>query len=256
MLRQKFKDESYFVFFFIETIERLKTGEEKLIKGKVASDMVKWFIKDQFNLHLRRTIASYTSGENLESVKEKLITTIYYMDKGWMPEVVLLNNRGKVYNQYAETYDEMLWILSLGYLLDIENDTFQKLVDFIDRDKVKDFLYEFIIQAKIKDRRIITEESWRKYFGIPWTFEKLRQVIKETEKESAEYLVKEFVSKEWYRRHKQYSWHDDHKYEICIYSGYWSFETAAVVKIMGLDDSSFIDCKYYPKDLVHQERSL
>jgi hypothetical protein len=32
--------------------------------------------------------------------------------------------------------------------------------------------------------------------------------------------------------------------------GYWSFETAAIVKIMGLDDSSFRGCKYYPKIFV------
>jgi hypothetical protein len=32
--------------------------------------------------------------------------------------------------------------------------------------------------------------------------------------------------------------------------GYWSFETAAIVKIIGLYDSSFRDPQYYPRDLI------
>lgn len=36
-----------------------------------------------------------------------------------------------------------------------------------------------------------------------------------------------------------------------LYSGYWSFESGAVVKILGLDDNELEDVKYYPYDLVH-----
>jgi hypothetical protein len=34
------------------------------------------------------------------------------------------------------------------------------------------------------------------------------------------------------------------------YSGYWCFEAAAVVKLLGIDDSSFRDNEYYPADLL------
>lgn len=34
------------------------------------------------------------------------------------------------------------------------------------------------------------------------------------------------------------------------FSGYWAFEVAAIVKIKGLDDSSFRDHKYYPSQLL------
>jgi hypothetical protein len=39
------------------------------------------------------------------------------------------------------------------------------------------------------------------------------------------------------------------------YFGYWSFESAAIVAALGLDDSSFRDNEYYPKDLVDYFRS-
>ncbi len=32
--------------------------------------------------------------------------------------------------------------------------------------------------------------------------------------------------------------------------GYWSFETAAIVKILGLDDTSLKDNNHYPYDLA------
>ncbi len=38
-----------------------------------------------------------------------------------------------------------------------------------------------------------------------------------------------------------------------LYTGYWSFEVGAVAKILGIDDSSLKDVKYYPYDLVHFE---
>jgi len=35
------------------------------------------------------------------------------------------------------------------------------------------------------------------------------------------------------------------------YVGYWAWDIAATVRVWGLDDSSFCDHKYYPKDLAH-----
>lgn len=61
-----------------------------------------------------------------------------------------------------------------------------------------------------------------------------------------------FLEEDWYREHRQFGWYNSHTNKHNTYSGYWSFETAAVVKIMELDDSNFIDNQYYPKDLVHQ----
>jgi len=34
------------------------------------------------------------------------------------------------------------------------------------------------------------------------------------------------------------------------YFGYWCFEAALAVRLFGIDDSSFADHSYYPKDLA------
>ena len=39
------------------------------------------------------------------------------------------------------------------------------------------------------------------------------------------------------------------------YYGYWSFETAAIVSLMGIDDSILMQNKYYPYDLAHYKEA-
>ncbi|MDR2570707.1 MAG: DUF1911 domain-containing protein, partial [Oscillospiraceae bacterium] len=41
-----------------------------------------------------------------------------------------------------------------------------------------------------------------------------------------------------------------------FYSGYWSYESGAVAKILRLDDTGWEDMKYYPYDMVHYRRML
>lgn len=62
--------------------------------------------------------------------------------------------------------------------------------------------------------------------------------------------IEKYIKKEWYRGHSDCSWYNDHKYGI-VHNGYWSFESGALVKILGLDDSILKGQPYYPYDMVH-----
>jgi len=66
-----------------------------------------------------------------------------------------------------------------------------------------------------------------------------------------DFKVRKFLNKEFYQRHKGFSFYDHHKSDNNIYYGYWSFEAGAVVKILRLDDTELKGVKYYPYDLVH-----
>ncbi|MFJ1426828.1 PoNe immunity protein domain-containing protein [Capnocytophaga canimorsus] len=50
--------------------------------------------------------------------------------------------------------------------------------------------------------------------------------------------LKKYLSKQWYKDNKQMYWFDYHKYSK-LYFGYWSFESGALVKILGLDEHPF-----------------
>ncbi len=58
---------------------------------------------------------------------------------------------------------------------------------------------------------------------------------------------------EWYGASKREPYHDRHK--SSFFPGYWSLEAAAMTVILRIDDSSYRDKPYYPKDLVDYARS-
>jgi len=237
----------------ISLTEKLRNQTiEKLEQGLISCDRINDVKRYLVDSYLRSITEKYSAGYPIQELNsDDIIKAIDLTHESWDGVWKLKDRKGNELNQYIlSAYDEMLWMLSLGYLLDIPNDNFQKLVDVIDRDQVKDFLFEFIIRAKIKNRKPIVEESYQKYFWIPHIFDSLRKAIVETDKTNAELLVKQFVRKEWYNKHKSQGWYNSHNNPHDTYFGYWSFETTAVVKIMGLDDRSFKDCQYYPKDLV------
>lgn len=252
-MRQNYKDIEYYKRYIseMETIEKRSINRHKL--GQIPQDRLQPFFDFFRENALIKTKLKYTFGESIEEVKKEFENVINYAYENWVGLWTLKISEEKILKQYTLSgYDEMVAMLSLAYLLEVPENDFRKLVNLVDQDGIKDFLLEFIIRAKLKDRQPILEESYQKYFGVPKVFERLRQVITEKDKPTAEKQVKEYITKEWYKNHRGQGWYNCHKSVHDVYYGYWSFETAAVVKIMSLDDSSFLNCQYYPKDLVHQ----
>ncbi|MCX2682107.1 DUF1911 domain-containing protein [Galbibacter sp. EGI 63066] len=252
MLRDQIKDKNFFDRIIANKVVSNKIWISKCENGEIKDNRVSFVKRNISWTNLTILSARYSAGYSVEELVFNWKKSVKLIHESWDGFWKLKQGTPPVeHDQYIlSAYDEMLWMLSLGYLLDIEEADFKKLAEVIDRDGVKDYLFEFIIRAKLKDRQPITEESYREFFGIPDTFKKLRQAITETNKTKAENLIKEFITKDWYKNHKDAGWYNSHKSKHDTYFGYWSFETAAVVAIMNLDDSSFRDCQYYPKDLV------
>lgn len=248
-MRDKLKNARYFEKYDGMLFDSIQESFIKLERGVVVEKMISYYKKSTFSYMLSYCISAYSSGKDIAEVKKRYMDALNYMPIGWIPEVVRPYYKGKRLNQYSEYY--MLRMLSLGYLLDVSEEDFLILVNLIDRDGVKDYLFEFIIRAKISNRLPIEEESYIKFFDFPNAFKRLRMAITEQDKKKSSKLVREFVEKDFIRYLKKSDQYELHESEHDIYYGYWSFETAAIVKILGLDDSKFIDCQYYPKDLVH-----
>lgn len=62
-------------------------------------------------------------------------------------------------------------------------------------------------------------------------------------------MMKKYIET-WYAKSKFKGWHDLHKYEDHGYVGYWSLESALIVRLLGIDDKEFADHPHYPKDLA------
>ncbi|OCG48415.1 hypothetical protein A9G35_01500 [Gilliamella sp. Choc5-1] len=144
----------------------------------------------------------------------------------------------------------MVWMLSIGIMLDAEPDIFEKLKSLVERDHLNDYLVDFLLQ---------NSTQWGKQtakFEFPRPYKATQDIISlaQTDKTAAVERLKKYLQKEWYRGHSDTGWYDDHKSKWNIHTGYWCFESGALAKILGLDDSTLKDQPYYPYDMVHWEK--
>lgn len=172
----------------------------------------------------------YSSGMNLKKIREEYFKLLYLYEKMW--------NR-----KYG--YIDLIKILSLAVLFEVDEEEMSKLAQKLELENFDDYLANILIRNIIPAWNHTGEE-----FEFTGIYDCLRQVLTSGEKQGCE-LLKEYLQKQWYDIHRDCAWHDSHKSTKRIYYGYWSFESGAIVKIMGWDDSSLKDVPYYPYDLVH-----
>lgn len=59
---------------------------------------------------------------------------------------------------------------------------------------------------------------------------------------------------QWYEASRREPYFDQHGEGDIIFYGYWSWEAAAATVVLGIDDASYRDMAFYPKDLVDYAR--
>ena len=177
----------------------------------------------------RKMIATYTAGYPIEKFKEEYLTFVDSLVPVWH------SNSG---------YDEMLWALSIGILLEIDEMTFEKLVDLVRKDDPEDYLIDYLIQSRHPEWTIRINYNFPRPYGFT------RKIIEEENSEKAISLLKEYLTKKWYQGCRDEGWYDLHKRNIDNYYGYWSFESGAICKIKGLEYKHLEGVSYFPYDLV------
>lgn len=177
----------------------------------------------------KKMIATYTAGYAIEKFKEEYLKFVDSLVPVWH------SNSG---------YDEMLWALSIGILLEVDETTFDKLVDLVKKDDPEDYLIDYLIQSRHPEWKIRINYNFPRPYGFT------RKIIEEENSEQALKLLKEYLTKKWYPGHRDTGWYDLHKYNIDNYYGYWSFESGALCKLKELDYKELEVFSYFPYDLV------
>jgi len=136
-------------------------------------------------------------------------------------------------------------ILSIGVLLEIDKDKFNKISERYIEEGYKDFILDSLVHAQYPSHPIAKELQFPKETYI----QKLSAMLKASSKQEAELIAKDTLENHFYTKQTLQADYGNHKTEF--YAGYWAWEVAAVVKVMGLDDSTFKDNSYYPYDMVH-----
>ena len=130
--------------------------------------------------------------------------------------------------------------LAFAYCLNMGQKYYQQTLDLMGNQGLDALFDSVAIKMGDTERDISDKLIFKK------RFKKLYSVI-EASPEQRPKLMLTYLDA-WY---KLYGSPDSHLLDNDAYSGYWCWESALVVKLYDIDDSSFIDHEYYPKDLVH-----
>ncbi len=183
---------------------------------------------------LRTLIAKYSKGEDVEIIRSCLQI---------VADAFIQNQKYKG----AFRYDYFIWTLSIVIILDVENQT-ERVFKSIPLSN--DYLINYLISSQISSLEMPACEKF--YFELPYRSTKeVIDLAGQGKKEEAVKRLKKYLTREWYRGNAELGWHNDHKSKFNLHFGYWSFESGALVKILGLDDSSLKGLQYYPYDMVH-----
>jgi hypothetical protein len=186
--------------------------------------------------HQRIIALKYSLGLPVQELKKDYEDALNYYLKGW--------------EETEASYADLLLMISLDILFEMPAANFNALEDYTKRtdynkqleDWHPDALLRFLLKSKIRGTN--TPDS----VMFPSIYKRLYDITK-LSKQEAEATVNNYLTN-WYTLHKTDPWYGTHLKDKG-YSGYWAWEVAAVIKIMGLDDSSFKDNFYYPYDMVH-----
>ncbi|KZE38937.1 hypothetical protein AV656_08540 [Bhargavaea cecembensis] len=234
MIRDPLKDKAYFGQYIKdenETIEAFKELLDIVISQRGLDDEG---VRDGFKslnfFHFNKLNAMYSGGTDLREIRDFIPVVIDWMEKGWT----------------GGHYIQMLWILSISFMLEIDDDQFERIVKLVRRYRMEDVLIDFLLTSRNSapqksDSPLLHEDPYRKLIDL----------IHLNDPEQQSQKLKEYLELHWYDGHKDTGWYDSHTNPDAIYSGYWSFESGAIVKILGLDDSSLKNVPYYPYDMVH-----
>lgn len=105
-------------------------------------------------------------------------------------------------------------------------------------NKISEDKLLLLLASYIKGGEII----WEGDFCLPDVYGSLGGLERS---ENNEKIMIDYL-KVWYNNHKSASWYDSDKSKNDTYVGYWSFESAAIVKILNVDETDIRISDFYP----------
>lgn len=168
--------------------------------------------------------AMYSLGQSVESLIRHFNRAVDDLDKSYNRDDY--NPKNGMWGNY----EALLEILSWGILLETDDDAMRKITDAIFYRNTDDALIDFLLSAC----NIGWQHHTTKYHVFnPYRF--LQDIIlaAQSDKAEASLLLATYLKKKWRS--------DDG----------WSYESAAVTKVLGLDDSRLKNNRHYPYELAH-----
>lgn len=212
---------------FEKTIEELEEAEKKGIQLYPADNVMA--IKNFHDLCYENREAlmdvMYFAGEDIDSLIPHFNAAVADLNISYLPS--------EYYPEYrCANYGAVLQIIAFGILLEADDDAMRKIAHYTHYNYVEDALIDFLLSSY--------DIGWTHQTGIYFdtNYRDIGNMIltAQTDKAEAANLLETYMKKV----NKKKSINDE-----------WRYETGAVAKILGLDDSRLKKNKNYPYDLVH-----
>jgi len=180
--------------------------------------------------------AKYSLGDDISTIEEDFHNAINDLEHTGTREV---------------GYISLIGMISLGILLETDKKNIERISELVEKKEINDAVIDFLLCASDIGYTKITNDYYKEN-----PYAKTKEIIElaQNDKKEASKRLQKYMEKEWFKGHYDYEWKNAHKEPG--YVGFWSFETAALVKILVLDDTSLIKNNHYPYDLAHYKNSM
>lgn len=198
-------------------------------------------------------VLKYTAGEAIEPMRAELERVVVAYERATRQLRLYHEDRNAVGFQIDsfDGYCPCLGLISLCFLLH-RRDLLPRIAELLDGPDNANVGADFLIEEFLSYAPMDRYASDTLLATRP--FESLADAMDSADNEAALEHLQRFLER-WYRDLAGAPWYDAHRPDAQGrtggYYGYWSFEAAAAVLLLGIeDDSSLHSCRYYPSDLV------
>jgi hypothetical protein len=144
-------------------------------------------------------------------------------------------------------YTDTLRLYALGVLLKVDNTLLSDFLSVV-KNEGEDALFDTLARFTQPGRQVGNKLLFTATYQLLWT------VVQSADPAEQVINMQKFL-KGWYKSMRKISWHDHH---LSVgkdgFSGYWCWEAALVTALYNIDDSSYRDMPFYPKDLADYAR--
>lgn len=200
---------------------------EALKAGNLSKDATLAFRIDLTKRFFEMLHCQYSMGSSMGEMQQTLERIVDYHARGFL--------------RLKHRYEEGINLISIAYCLGMNGETWAPFIMELQELGEYDRLMGCIVTEMGMDIHIPSETR-----RIP--YEQLVKAFDASPSQQVD-IIKEYLSRHWYKGHSDSYWHGYHKHPM-LYFGYWSFESAAVVKILGLNPEAFNGVDYFPIDIL------
>ncbi|MFW0716000.1 PoNe immunity protein domain-containing protein [Pedobacter sp. N23S346] len=191
--------------------------------------------------NLKLLTSKYSAGFQVDELKDNANQTI-----NWFIKNKQHPKSDNVVFDDLDFYLDYIHLYSLGIIFNIDKkilDTLLNLIGNEGKDALLDQLALYVQPNREQGNKLQHPKAYQPLFDTIMA-----------PKDDKPKLMQKFL-KGWYKSMRKCSWHDIHlspgKYN---FNGYWCWEAAMVTLLYDMDDSSYRDMPFYPKDMVDYAR--